>query len=140
MTEKPVSDIELLYACHERRDVLVDTFHLLRMLLRRLLKGIHKLLVRKQTRRQVVLLESVLTSVLLAIFVFTEPVDLIVMFHIINMKHHFLDLIVDDLVDLHHSSTRLLLVTLIIWLQRNRLAELDEHFCPRMEIVRVVVA
>ena len=48
MAEEPVSDVEFLYARHERGNIIIDAFHLFRMLLRSFLQGIYKFLVRKQ--------------------------------------------------------------------------------------------
>ena len=72
--------------------------------------------------------------------ILTEVVDLVVVLQVIHMQHHLLDLAVDEPVDFHHGLTRSLTIPVVIRLERDRFAELDEHFRPCMEVIGVVVA
>ena len=84
------------------------------MLIGSLLKSIYKFLVSEQARRQITVFVAIVLCIFAAIFVLAEPVDLIIMLDVIDMKHHLLDLITYNIVDLHHCSARLSLIFFII--------------------------
>ena len=62
------------------------------------------------------------------------------MVKVIDVEHHLLNTLANELVHLGHSLAWRLLIAVIVGLQRYGLAELNKHIGTRVEIVGVVVA